>query len=186
MNTITVKDAILTAAAELGFADTVQAYFDGTSQEGEAEVEALLRCFQLVENELALDYLPLYAEEEVETGTGVVPYDAFSRTIVRIVKVTDEWGNDAPFTLFPEYLKTQGGKCKIRYAYAPEKKELDGESDYHLYVSARLLAYGMAMEYALARGMFEEASVWDKKYKDAITATYRANPCRVIRSRRWV
>ena len=186
MNTITVKDAILTASTELGFVDKVEAYFNGTSQEAEAEVEALLRCFQLVENELALDYLPLYAEEEVETETGAVPYSAFSRAVVRVVKVTDEWGNEAPFTLFPEYLKTQGGKWKIRYAYSPEKKTLDGESDYHLHVSARLLAYGMATEYALAQGMFEEASVWDKKYKDAITATYRANPCRVIRSRRWV
>ena len=186
MNTITVKDAILTASTELGILDTVQAYFDGTSQEGEVEVEALLRCFQLVENELALDYLPLYAEEELETDTGCVPYDAFSRAIVRIVKVTDEWGNEAPFTLFPNYLKTQGGKWKIRYAYAPEKKTLDGKSDYTLYVSTRLLAYGMATEYALSQGLFEEASVWDKKYKDAVASAYRAKPPKRISARRWI
>lgn len=40
--------------------------------------------------------------------------------------------------------------------------------------SPRLFAYGIAAEYCLACGLFEEAAVWDKKYKDALTAAYRS------------
>ena len=74
----------------------------------------------------------------------------------------------------------------IRYAYAPQKKALNDESDYRMYASVRLFAYGIAAEYSLSIGLFEEAAVWDKKYKEAVTAAYRANPCRIIQSRRWV
>ncbi len=186
MNTITVKEAILAAAANLGTLERVQGYFDGVNPSGEKEAEALLRCFNLVESELAYDYLPLYAEEVVETKWGVVQYAELSRAVVRVVKVEDEWGNISSFRLFPKYLKTQGGVVKIRYAYAPESKGLDGESDYGAQISARLLAYGIAAEYALASGQFEDAAIWDKKYKDAITAAYGAKPCRILRSRRWV
>ena len=186
MKTITVKEVLLIAAAELGLYDTVRSYIEEQNETGKEETEALLRCFNLVENEVALDYLPLYAEEVVETDTGSVYYSQLSRSAVRVVKVTDEWDNDAPFRLFPEYIKTQGGRLKIRYAYAPEKKGIADESDYLTQVSPRLFAYGVAAEYCLALGIFEDAAVWDKKYKDAITATYRAKPVRVIQSRRWV
>ncbi len=154
--------------------------------DGKKLAEALLRCFNIVESELAVDYLPLFAEEEMETETGVVYYSELARSAVRVVKVTDAWGNETPFKLFPEYLKTQAGKVKIRYTYAPQEKTLDGSSDFLLYASVRLFAYGIAAEYSLSCGYFEDAAVWDKKYKDAIAAAYRKKPCKRIQSRRWV
>ena len=186
VNKITVKEVLLSAAAEVGLYYKVYAYLEEGEAEGLEATEALLRCFNLVENELALDYLPLYAEEEVVTDTGTVYYSELSRPAVRVVKVEDAWGNDMPFRLFPEYLKTQGGTLKIRYAYVPAKKTVADDSDYHTLASVRLFTYGIAAEYSLSIGLFEEAAVWDKKYKDAVTAAYRSNPCRVIQSRRWV
>ena len=185
MNKMTVKEILLAAAGILGKADEVKAYFDGTDNEAEADVENLLRCFQLVESELAIDYLPLHAEEEVETQTGAIFFDEFTRSPVRILRVCDEGGKSCSFKLFPEYVKTQSGKVTVTYTYLPNKKALDGESDYKAQASVRLFAYGIAAEYTLACGMFEDAAVWDKKYKDAIAAAYRSTPSRVMRSRRW-
>lgn len=182
---MTVKEVLLTAAFELGMADGVQAYLDGTSQESKAEVESLLKCYNLVENELALDYLPITAEDEVWTDTGVVYFSELAQRVVRIVRITDAWGNETPFTLYPEYVKTQPGRVKISYTYVPKEKTLDAECEHMRYVSERLMAYGIATEYALASGLFEEAAVWDKKYKDAIAAAYRAKPKAKIHSRRW-
>ena len=185
MNKMTVKEILLASAGLLGKGDEVKAYLDGTSLDAQADVENLLRCFQLVENELALDYLPLHAEEEIQTQTGAIFFDEFTRAPVRILRVCDEGGKSCTFKLFPEYVKTQSGKVKVTYTYAPNEKTLDGESDYKAQASVRLFAYGIAAEYALASGMFEDASVWDKKYKDAIEAAYRSTPSRVMRSRRW-
>ena len=91
-----------------------------------------------------------------------------------------------PYQLFPSYLKTQPGKVCVTYTYAPEKKELLGTSDFSAAVSTRLIADGMAAEYAIATGLFEDAAVWDKKYKEGIRAAYRLQKCKRIRSRRWV
>ena len=183
---MTVKEIIIAAAAELGFGDEVRAYIDGTADEGKTKTENLLRCFNLVENEVALDYLPLYAEEELETETGAVEYETLERPVVQVLAVEDEWGNSVKFKLFPKYLKTQAGKIKLRYTYMPAEKGLDEDSDFTLQASVRLFSYGVAAEYALANGLFEEAAVWDKKYKDAIAAAYRLRSAKKIRSRRWV
>ena len=145
----------------------------------------MLRCFNLVENEVALDYLPLYAEDETESETGTIAYSVLSKKAVRILGVRDEWGNKISFRLFPEFLRTAPGRVKIVYTYTPEEKGLEDSSDFILQVSPRLLALGMAAEYCLAGGLFEEAEVWDAKYRDALSAAYRSRPARVMRSRRW-
>ena len=184
---MTVKEIILAAACELGIGEGVESYLAGGSKDAQAEsnTKALLRCFNLVENEVALDYLPLLAEEEMTSDTGAIEYAALSREAVRVLSVRDEWGNEVPFTLFPDYLKTQPNKVCVRYTYLPKPKTLEDKSDFTLNASVRLFACGVAAEYALANGLFEEAAVWDKKYKDAIKAAYSSKPARRIRSRGW-
>jgi hypothetical protein len=104
---------------------------------------------------------------------------------VRVVRVTDESGNSVPFKLFPKYLKTQPEKVRILYTYTPIEKGVADECEYDIRVSPRLLMYGTLAEYLTAAGLFEEAAVWDKKYKDALTAAYRGATTKVVHSRRW-
>ncbi|MBO5026919.1 MAG: hypothetical protein J6C79_00165 [Clostridia bacterium] len=184
---MTVKECVELAAMQLGIAEDVQAFLSGSGSEEDGKKAALLlSCFNIVENELALDYFPLLAEDTLETSGGVVEFSALQNAAVRVTRVADEWGNSTAFQLFPSFLKTQPGKVCVTYTYTPEKKTMDGVSDFCHSVSARLIAYGMAAEYTMATGAFEDAAVWDKKYKDGIRAAYRLQKCERIRSRRWV
>ena len=180
-----VKDIILTAAEELGIGAEMRAHYNATTSEGAEEARILLHCFNLVENELALDYLPLYAEDELETKTGMVDYALLENAAVRILRVENEWGESVKFDLYADHLKTQPGLIKIRYTYTPKKKAISDSSDFTLQASERLIAYGIAAEYTLATGRFEDSAIWDKKYKAAINAAYALRPARKIRSRRW-
>lgn len=100
----------------------MRGFLENNASEGKEETETLVRCFNVVENEVALDYLPLRCEDEAESETGVIRYEELTMPCVRILRVTDEGGNAAPFKLFPSYLKTQPGRVRIEYTYTPEKK----------------------------------------------------------------
>ena len=183
---VSVKSAIRATAQTLGIGDGVEAYLDGNAtEEGKRNTEFLLKCFNCVENELALDYLPLLAEDEVLSSTGVVGYDELRHPAVRVFCVEDEKGKSLRYKLFPERLETSAGKVKIVYAYSPAEKDINGESDYQTAVSERLFVCGMAAEYLLAEGELEAASIWDKKYKEGIAAAYKMRPVKRLRSRRW-
>ncbi len=185
--TITVKDAVQETAQCLGFGEEVENYLGGVETTvGENAVKLLLRCFERVENELALDYLPLLAEEEVASGTGVVNYAQLQKPAARILCVENEWGESLKYKLFPTHLKTTAGKLKIIYAYAPTAKTIEDESEYDTLVSKRLLVYGMAAEYSLTVGELAAAKIWDKKYKEGVQAAYKLGSCKRLRSRRWV
>lgn len=185
---ISVKDTVRATAQTLGIAESIESYLTGEEAGGEGEKIALflVKCFNRVENELALDYLPLLAEDELISSTGAVAYKNLSCPAVRVLCVEDEKGNSMQYTLFPDRLETQMGKVKIIYSYSPAEKDLDGESDYQTAVSERLFVYGMAAEYLLAEGDLQGASLWDKKYKEAIAAAYKIRPVKRLRSRRWV
>ncbi len=183
---ITVRDTIAQAAELLGLAEGVRLFLAGEdSENGEKDTALLLDCFQRVENELASDYLPLIEEEEMVTSTGIIPYEDFGRVMTRIYCVEDEWGKPLKYKRFFDRLQTQSGKVKIIYGYKPEGKGLEDTSDYYSTVSERLFAYGIAAEYSLIIGETENAAIWDKKYKAAIEAAYRARPCKRLRARRW-
>lgn len=180
-----VKEAVLLAATQLGIVDKIQECLDYDTTEGKEELDLLITCFNVVENELALDYLPLYQEEELQSLTGKINYAMLKRTAVRILQVTDADDNSLKFTIFPDCFKTQAGKIKVSYNYMPQEKSVVEKSDYET-LSPRLFAYGMAAEYATVKGLYEEANVWDKKYKEAVQAAYKLRPFVQMRSRRWV
>lgn len=180
-----VKDIMMKAAELVGNADELQNYFDGTSSTlGKKQAELLLTCFNFVENELALDYIPLIKEEAFTPNGGKISYSDFSSSIVRILRVEAN-GKAVPFRLFAAYMEADERSVVVRYAYTPTEKAADGESEYRTGVSERLIAFGMAAEYCTALGRYEEAGIWDKKYKEGIEAIKKIGTKRKLPSRRW-
>ena len=181
-----VREVVSLAAEFVGVAETLEAHFDEESEEGKRIENKLLTCFHIVENEVALDFLPLVAEDEVESSTGVISFSMLTKKAVRILKIMDESGDAVRFESYPQYVKAMPGNLVVRYAYAPMEKTLDSEAEVHSSASVRLLAYGVASAYCLQEGLYAEAAVWEKKYKRAVIAAYKASPAKVMRSRRWV
>ena len=184
---ISVKETVREAAQVLGISECVESYLSGEDSEiGQKDTELLVDCFNRVQNELALDYLPLTAEDEFVTATGIISYAHLTNAVTRILCVENGSGESIAFKLFADRLEAQPGKVKVYYAYAPADRDINGFCEYETDVSKRLFVYGMAAEYALIAGENEAASVWDKKYKEAVNAAYKIRPGKKLRSRRWV
>lgn len=180
-----VKDIVIKAAALLGGADEVKTYLAGSSTNGRAKAELLLSCFNIVENELALDYIPLIKEESFTTADGEIDYASFSEDVVRILEVRNTRGAKIPFRLFASYMETDPDTVTVRYAYTPKEKTATDESDFRAEISERVMAFGTAAEYCTAIGVYEDARVWDKKYKEGIEAARSIGVKKKMPSRRW-
>lgn len=181
-----VKDIVLAAAQSLGIYEGVAAYFEGTNGTLKREAELLLSCFNRVECSLALEYLPLYAEDELLTVTDRVDFSSFQYSPVRILSVEDGEGNPVKYKLYPTFLKAQAGHCKVIYTYTPNEKGIEEDSDFTLLTGESMFVHGTLAEYCVAEGRFEEASIWEKKYKAEIEAAFRGRTCKRLSSRRWV
>jgi len=181
-----VKDIVLAAARSLGIYDGVEAYYAGEDMSLEREGELLLSCFNLVECGLALEYIPLYAEDELLTTINRLEFSALKNNPVRIVEVTDADGNAVSYKVYPKFLKVPAGRCKVTYTYTPNAKTIEDESDFGVLAADSLFVYGILAEFCTAEGRLEEATAWEKKYKQAIESLFKTRTCKRLQSRRWV
>lgn len=187
-----IKDVLILAAEELGRADFVplieQAYTAAASgEQPEGEAATLLRCYHLIENEVALDHFPLREEERFVPVQDAVLFTGFSKPPVDVLDVRDARGHRVPFTVFPArlVLPEGTGEVTVRYSYAPAREGMGGETAFSDAVSARLLSYGVASEYLLAGGRYQEAAVWDEKFRAAIRAAGLERRKLWLPARRW-
>ncbi len=133
--------------------------------------DLLVKCYNLVEQELATDYFPiLEVDKHFNVGERIYYHD-FSRKPYMIRSIQDFRGDKVNYRLFPEYLAIQknydGGTFFVKYYYLPEEKELYSHSTYGAeYI--HILKYGVAAEYCLAIGNFELAKIYSDKYKERI------------------
>ena len=164
---MTIKDIIKTAAVFLNLTDVME-YLDDETETPTAAVlektDVLTRLANLTVSELAASYAPMTFKEEVETADGKIVFSDLTYNITRILSVKNQFGQDAEFKIYPEYIKVFGGKYEIEYEYAPANYDLTDTVGFNGKITAALLGYGVAAEYCVSHGRFEEAILWRKRY----------------------
>jgi hypothetical protein len=170
----------------LGIKEGINEFFNDEAYEYEMQAKQLLTCFHLAECALALDYIPLYAEDELLTATGRAEFSEFAHAPVRIVEVKDRLDEVIPYTVYPKYLKAESGYVKVTYTYTPSMKTAEDDSDFAMLTSPHVLVYGTLFQYCMANGMLQEAAVWDKKWKDSVEYLCHTKKCKRLGSRTWL
>lgn len=181
-----IKDIIIAAAAEAGRTDVAEFLTAGIGSDVaalERETEALVRCYNLVEAELALEYLPLYVRERVAVTDGAVRYSDLAKRVIEIKQVT-RGGASVRWSVGTECVFTENGEVEIVYSYMPVKKSLLDDCSYGAR-EERALVLGVVSEYQLVCGQYDSAVVWDRRYKDTLAALCRSRGGR-LKMRRWV
>lgn len=133
--------------------------------------DTLLRCYNIVEQELATDYFPILEVDKFFHVNDKIYYKDFSRKPYMIRGIQDFHGDKVNYVLHSEYLELQknydGGTFFVKYYYIPEEKELYSTCTYGAeYIS--IFKYGVAAEYCLQQGSFDLAAIYNQKYKERI------------------
>ena len=177
---------IMALAADLVGRWDLSDYLEGKGGADEAglrrDAEQMLRCFNMTENEAALDYIPLRAERTL-FSEGLVPFAALDPAPAEILSVCSADGVRLPFVLTAEGIRVRRGETVIRYRFRPAVKAPSDDADFS--AGERFLALGTACEFALMEGMLDRAAELDVRYKDALAAAGRCKNVRV-KGRNWV
>lgn len=196
---MTVKDAVELAAVYLQLEDVLSTQtFSGTlnansnpSVTADAlttrNVNLLIRCTSLVLGRIASDLMPLKKVENLSSSSKQILFSAFTSKVYKIISVKKN-GRKVSYQIYPTYIKLacDDGEFEVEYNFLPSDKTLmtDNIDEVANLVDVRTIAYGVASEYAYISGLFEEARMWEEKFKNALdTKTKLKNY--VIKARRW-
>jgi len=156
-----------------------------TSSESKT-LNLLLKCLNLIQNEVACEYIPLQKVEEVKAVDFKVKYDQFSKKPISIIWAKDKLWRNIRFKAFADYLMLFGSFAKIKYNYLPQEiTSLDSEIE-ELLLPIRIYAYGMAREYFLMQNLSEDADIWEVRFKDSLCVLARKKQDVKMPCRRWL
>ena len=134
----------------------------------DALIITIVRCFNMVANELASDYVEIRKIECVQATNKMVSYDSFSERLINVKKV-EQNGVNVKYRLYPDFLMIEAeGQVDIEYCYLPSTVELDDEIMLTPRITELLMINGVLGEYCLINGRYEDSMLYDKRYREMI------------------
>lgn len=145
-----------------------------------ADAGMLTQCARRALDEIAAEYFPLVERETLTPTEGKLPFDRFSRTPLRVYGVTRN-GRAVAYGYYADGLTVEGGgACSVTYGYLPA----GDDAAVHPSVPVRTAAYGAAAEYCLLNGLYDDAAMWDKRFRDSLMRLKKRG--RRLPQRRWL
>lgn len=184
-----VKNVVLSALNMLQNNDLINALKvgDELTADQKEELDLMVMCVNLVNNIIATEYIKL--KEKVSfhsTGNKLLYSDISNKNILDIVSITDEYGNKLKFQTEYDGIITKQGKLVITYVFIPDELTLEDEIDFKTHLTERVFAYGVLAEYFFIKGVFDDASVWDIRFKQALQTIRRSLKEIKVLKREWL
>lgn len=149
------------------------------------DATALLGCYNLVLNEVATEYVPLIKKQRLTATDGKVYFSALDFGISEVAAVYDDNMNRVECDVYADRIETELAAVYIEYYAVPPVRAMTDAADYPSgRVPDRVFAYGVAAEFCISNGVYEEAEMWQERFQQSIV---RAAPKsrRVMKPRRW-
>ena len=143
-----------------------------------------LQCFNFVHNEIVSEYLPFVKMENFFSEDGKIDFSKFSEKVLDIVSVKNCYGFSVNFEVFGDYLLTKKGNVTVKYNCMPKQLKLDDE--FSTTVPDRVYAYGVMRELCLMMNTFNDAAMWDERFKNSIEVLVRKKGNTILPRRRWI
>lgn len=178
---------ILSLAATLAFKDQLSKDFISCDVDYDDEdVKKLFLAYNLVIGELTEEIQPLYDEVDLYSPDKKFPYSAFPKKVKQIIRAESN-GKEIPFKQRLTFVETGEQVTRFLYDYAPiSASSANDDCCYDEKVfSERVLAKGVASEYLITIGMFEEAVVIRKAFEDAVTKFVLKKKREKLKKRTW-
>lgn len=160
---------------------------DISTEAQQKEINLLFRCLNLVYNAIATDYIPLITTENIIPVNGEILFTSLSKNFLDVKRMEDKYGMRVNYKLYPDKILTINGEVKITYSYEPEELEdlTSVMESFSEKVTERVMAYGVAMEYSFISGLHDDASIWEKRFKDSLQIASRKKAEMRLPNRRW-
>ena len=183
-----VKDLVIYTSLFIGEKELASKLESNTSltEREQERVDTLVRCYNLVNQEIASDYLPFLYTEKIDVNNSILNFSELEKTIIKVYEVKGNFNMGVRYKAYPNYLEILGHAKKITYSYLPEELDLNDNIELCNGLSGRIYAYGMASEYLLCDGLSEDAEIWEERFKESLFTLSRKRSEVRLPKRRWL
>ncbi len=164
--------------------ETMADYENSFTDKEKTSLNRHLDCLQSVQDEIITEYKPLIFEECFKSENFKILTSAFSKPVFEILSIKDLKGRKVKFKVYPNYIMAFSGMVEIRYSYKCTLENMSSEVETD--IPPRILAYGVAREYLLRQGLYDDADIYENRFKDGLKIILKKKTDTQIPGRRWL
>ena len=151
------------------------------------ELEKMKKCLELISSEIASDYLPIYKQKNVTLKNGEIDVFEIDENIMEIVSIKNKFGKNIKFKLIGNKVIAMATNVCVTYKVHFGEIELDGEAEsFGGRLSSRVLGYGTASEFCYQEMLYDDASIWENRFKNALLISCRKKGELKLKQRGWM
>ncbi|MBR2498932.1 MAG: hypothetical protein IKB67_04405 [Clostridia bacterium] len=185
---MTVKDIVKSSAALLSredVCDYLSGKQGGIGDDTVPTLNTMVTLLNLVISELSATYIPMVKREQVEIVGGKLYYTALKNTPLKVLNVYDALGKEIPYSENALYLSVSTDNAIVEYEFVPPNYGLEETIGYtEKDISQGALAFGLAAEYSICKGAFDEAVMWHKRYVESVNNKRKIENVK-LKTRSW-
>ncbi len=181
-----VKDIIFKACDFTENDDLAQALKQKASLDEDKQtlLSKLIKCFNLVRNEIVSEYMPIVKMERILANEGKIYFDQFDGKVIDILSVKDRFGNSVKYKIFDGYMTVERPDVFVYYNSSVDELGIDDQ--FYSTISERVYAYGVVREYYFIQTLYDDAKVWDERFKASLQTFERKKGDTILPRRRWL
>lgn len=151
-------------------------------------LKTLLDCVNYVLDDIACDYAPNVQKSVVVAVDGFINLSQQNIPLLEVLKLSDASGRAVRFRYTANGLLTdRDGRFNLMYtARYPVAGFYDEVAVANAKIDIRIVAYGVAAEYCLLTGDYENMVIWDGRYKNCLASAHNTKYEKTVKERRWL
>lgn len=150
------------------------------------DVSKMVECLNYITEELATEYIPITKTKQLELTDGSIKLSDIDNNLQEIISVKTLTGKTLRYAVSTEKMICLANKVEITYKVYPETISLEGNAEnFGGKLSARVIAYGVASEYCFLEMLYDDATLWESRYKNALLIAQRKKGEIKLKKRGW-
>ena len=160
---------------------------DVFTEQQQQEINLLVDCVNLTNSNIAANYVKLYDTVEINNTSGTILFSKVSnKTIYQIITVKNSNNFKIDYSLTNNGILAEKGKLYVTYSYFPDNVEYNNSiTNYQIKINERNFVYGVIAEYLYVKGVFDEAQIWEEKFKLEMKNLMKSQRSILLKQRRW-
>ena len=111
-------------------------------------------------------------------------FSSFSLPVLEIYSIKDRLGRNVNYKIFDSYIFVCAKEVEVIYSTSADVLAL--EDDFSSTLPERIFAYGVAREHFFHNGFYEDANMWEGRFKGSLEIVLRKKTQVHIPKRRWL
>lgn len=157
------------------------------TEQARKEFNKMLISLNFLLEDIASDYIPLLKEKEITFTNGEIDVHEIDQNIQEIVGIKSKLGRNLTYKYIGSKIICIATNAIVTYKIYPNVVEgyNDEVEDFGGRLSSRVLAYGVASDYCLMDMLYDDSSIWEHRFKNALLVNMRKKGEIKLKKRGW-